>query len=239
MIRIFCDFDGTVCLQDVGANFFRTFAAEKAKKFTEELLSGTITMQDWLRQLCEAISSISRTEFNAYIDQFALDPYFKSFVQFVEERGLALTVLTDGLDVYVERIISNAGLVDRVPFFANHAELVGMNGSLQLIVTFPYTDAECNLCGNCKRNHLLTNSADDDIIVYIGDGFSDRCPVRFADIVFAKRELIKYCQQQNITNHEFKHFNDVQAKLEQILRRKRIRQRQEAVKARREIFMQE
>ena len=30
MVRVFCDFDGTVSVQDVGEHFFRTFAGEKA-----------------------------------------------------------------------------------------------------------------------------------------------------------------------------------------------------------------
>jgi hypothetical protein len=50
--------------------------------------------------------------------------------------------------------------------------------------------------------------------------------------------LIKHCQQQNITFFEFNHFDDVQVKLEEILQRKRIRGRQEAATARREVFMQ-
>ena len=85
---------------------------------------------------------------------------------------------------------------------------------------------------------MLNASADEDIIVYIGDGFSDRCPVRYADFVFAKRQLIKHCQGQNITYFEFDHFDDVQAKMEEIIQRKRIRHRQEAAMARREVFVQ-
>ncbi len=233
MIRVFCDFDGTVCLQDVGEQFFREYAGEKAEADVRRLLSGEITMHMWLTDLCEAIPSMKHDEFLRYVDQFSIDPHFVGFVNFCKERNIPLTVLSDGLDVYVERIISSAGL-SHVPFFANHAEFVGE----RLKVSFPYTDAECNLCGNCKRNHMLNMSADEDVLVYVGDGYSDRCPVRYADFVFAKRQLIKLCQQQNITFFEFDHFGDVQMKLEEILQRKRIRCRQEAAMARREVFAQ-
>ncbi|MGD0591813.1 MAG: MtnX-like HAD-IB family phosphatase [Bacteroidota bacterium] len=233
MIRIFCDFDGTVCLQDVGEQFFREFACEKAKESVRHLLSGEITMQMWLTELCEAIPSINQNQFINFVDQFSVDPHFAGFVSFCRERDIPLTVLSDGLDAYVERILSNTGLA-QVPFFANRAEFVGE----KLKVSFPYTDAECSLCGNCKRNRMLNTSADEDIIVYVGDGYSDRCPIRYADFVFAKRQLIKYCQQQNITFFEFNHFGDVQVKLEEILQRKRIRHRQEAAMARREVFAQ-
>jgi 2,3-diketo-5-methylthio-1-phosphopentane phosphatase len=238
MIRVFCDFDGTVCPQDVGEQFFQTFAGEKAEQNIQRLLNDEITMQQWLTELCEAIPSIRQKEFLDFVDQFVIDPYFKEFVRFCEEQMIPLMVLSDGLDVYVERILFNAGL-KRVPFFANHAEFLTMKSREKLSVSFPYTDAECcNLCGNCKRNHMLNASADDDIIVYIGDGYSDRCPVKYADFVFAKQQLIKHCQEQNITYFEFNNFGDVQTKMQEIVKRKRIRHRQEAAMARREVFMQ-
>jgi 2-hydroxy-3-keto-5-methylthiopentenyl-1-phosphate phosphatase len=237
MIRIFCDFDGTVSLDDIGEQFFRTFAEDKAKELEEELISGRLTVQDWLVQLCEAIPTINQKEFDSFAGRFSIDPYFKTFVRFSEKQGIDLMILSDGLDSYIERVLANSGL-NRVKFFANHIEFIGLNGKQKLAISFPHTDAECNLCGNCKRNHILNNSADEDIIIYVGDGCSDRCPARYADFVFAKGQLIKYCQQQNITFFEFRHFGDVQSKVEEILLRKRIRHRQEAAMARREAFMQ-
>ena len=237
MIRVFCDFDGTVSIQDVGEQFFRNFAGLKADQSIHRLLKSEITMQEWLTELCEVIPSINQKEFLDFVDQFVIDPHFTEFVRFCQEREIPLMVLSDGLDAYVERVLANANLKN-LPFFANHAEFVNVNGREKLAVSFPYTDAECNSCGNCKRNHILNGSANEDIIVYIGDGYSDRCPVRYADIVFAKRQLIKHCQEQNITYVEFNHFGDVQFKMEEIVQRKRLRHRQEAAMARREVFMQ-
>lgn len=233
MIRIFCDFDGTVCQQDVGEQFFRAFAGKKAEEHVQDLLDGAITMQSWLTTLCNAIPRLTREEFLRYVDQFSVDQYFKPFVQFCTEHDMSITILSDGLNLYSERILFNADLT-QIPLFANHAEIADE----KLKISFPYTDAECNLCGNCKRNHILNASADEDIVIYVGDGYSDRCPIRYADFVFAKRQLIKHCQASNISYFEYNHFGDVQLKMEEILKRKRIRSRQEAVMARREVFVQ-
>jgi 2-hydroxy-3-keto-5-methylthiopentenyl-1-phosphate phosphatase len=237
MVRIFCDFDGTVCPADVGADFFRAFAGSQARGFTEELMPGNLPIQDWIRQMCESIPSISKKEFISFIDRYSVDPHFIHFLQFVEESDAALTIVSDGLDTYIRYILSKVGL-DRVIFFANRLDFVSINGNQKIAVHFPYTDAECRLCGNCKRNHMLTLSGDDDIIVYIGDGYSDHCPAKYADFVFAKGELIRHCQKQNITYFEFRHFGDVQCRLKEVFKRKRIRCRQEAAMARREVFMQ-
>lgn len=237
MLRVFSDFDGTIALEDVGSHLFRTFAGSKANEIVQHLLNGTITARECLTQECRAVESATLSELEQFVSQFSLDPAFGSFVDFCRHRSIPVVVLSDGLDFYVGRLLQKNGLGD-LPFFSNHLELVEEGASTKLVPSFPHTDAECFTCGNCKRNHLLTLSGDDDIIVYVGDGISDRCPIRYADIVFAKGRLIRYCQEQNITYHEFRTFDDVRRRLEVILQRKRIRKRREAEMARRDTFAQ-
>ncbi len=237
MVRVFCDFDGTAASEDVGSQLFRTFVGEKAVEIVQRYLSDLIDARQCLQEECAAVESLTPAELEQFIAQFSLDPSFTEFVEFCESRQIPLVILSDGLDFYVERILRRHGL-DRLLFFANHVDFVQDGSTTKLVPSFPYTDSECDQCANCKRNHLLTLSADDDILVYVGDGISDRCPVRYADVVFAKKRLIKYCQQQNISYHEFSHFGDVRRQLEQILQKKRIKKRREAEMARREVFMQ-
>lgn len=237
MLRVFSDFDGTIALEDVGSQLFRKFAGPRANEIVQHLLSGEITARECLRRECEAVENAPRSELEQFVNQFLLDPAFGSFVDFCRHRNIPVVVLSDGLDFYVERLLRKNGLGD-LPFFSNHLELVEQGAETKLVPSFPFTDAECLTCGDCKRNHLLTLSGDDDIIVYIGDGISDRCPVRYADIVFAKGRLIRYCQDQNISYHEFRTFADVRGRLEMILQQKRIRKRREAEMARRDVFAQ-
>jgi len=237
MIRVYCDFDGTVCQQDIGEQFFRDYVGARAQDAVDELVRGTITAQEWLKRECDMLPSITKAGFESYIGKFSLDPFFASFVEFARQREIAVTILSDGLDLYIEYLLRRAG-ISHIPFFANHVQFVESMGKSSLEVSFPFTDAECASCCNCKRNHMLTQSDDEDTIVYAGDGFSDRCPVRFADVVFAKRQLIPYCQKQNITYRSFHDFRDIQSHIEEILKRKRIRHRQEAAMARRDVFMQ-
>ncbi len=237
MVRVYCDFDGTVCPEDIGEQLFRAFVGDRAQEIADALMRGEITAQEWMRRECEAIPAIDESAFEDFLRRFAVDSQFVGIVQFAEERGMAVVVVSDGLDAYVSRLLTRAGL-ERLPFFANIARFVSNDGRGRLEVTFPHTDAECGRCGNCKRNHMLTQSADDDIIVYVGDGYSDQCPVRFADVVFARRHLVKYCQMQNITYHPFRNFGDVRLRLQRLMRQGPLKHRREAVMARREVFAQ-
>ncbi len=236
-MRVFCDFDGTIAVQDVGKELFAHFAGKGAETIARKYLDGAITARECLLSEADLVSNVSPSQLEAFVDQFAIDTHFTAFSKFCLQQSIPLVVLSDGLDFYVERILRHNQLED-CTFFANHLEFVNIAGTPRFEVTFPYTDSECQFCGNCKRNHMLTLSGDDDIIVYVGDGISDRCPVRYADIVFAKKELIKYCQQENISYHEYGNFGDVQQTMASLLAKTRIKKRREAEMARREVFMQ-
>ncbi|MGH2569430.1 MAG: HAD-IB family phosphatase, partial [Bacteroidota bacterium] len=176
MLRVFCDFDGTIATQDVGNQLFRTFAGERAVQIVQRYLAGEINARECLIQECAAIERLTPEELGTFVDRFEIDPHFTEFTKFCAVHEIPVTVLSDGLDRYVERMLNNHRL-GHLPWFANHAEFVKEGPSFKLIPSFPYRDAECERCGNCKRNHLLTMSGDDDIIVYVGDGISDQCPV--------------------------------------------------------------
>jgi 2-hydroxy-3-keto-5-methylthiopentenyl-1-phosphate phosphatase len=237
MLRVYCDFDGTIAQQDVGKELFSHFAGPVADTIAQQYVNGTITARECLLAEANAASGISVGAVEAFVDQFGIDPEFAKFRDFCVAHAVPLTILSDGLDLYVERILRRNHLGD-CAYFANHVEFKELGNATELEITFPYTDAECEFCGNCKRNHMLTGSGNDDIIAYVGDGISDRCPARYADIVFAKKGLIRYCQQENISYYEFSGFADVQNRIEKLLGNKRIRKRREAEMARRDVYMQ-
>lgn len=236
MLRIFCDFDGTLVTEDVGNRLFQAFAGNEAEAIVQDYLGGRIDARECLTRECLALGTVDEQAVRSFPDQFHLDPHAADFVLFCRERGFPLTILSDGLDFYVERILTRFGL--DVPWFANHAEFRRKDGNVTILSSFPYRDEHCPICANCKRNHLVTQSGDDDVVVFIGNGISDRCPVKFADIVFAGKKLIPYCQEQNISYFEFRHLGDVRERLEQ-LAKKKVSQRREAVVARRDVFIAE
>ena len=104
MIRIFSDFDGTIVREDVGNAFFRTFAPGKAEEIVRGYLDGTMNARDCLTGECAAVPEMDRRTFEEFADGFHVDPTFPPFAEFCRMQEIPLTVLSDGLDVYVERI---------------------------------------------------------------------------------------------------------------------------------------
>jgi len=108
-----------------------------------------------------------------------------------------------------------------------------------LIPSFPYYDVACSSSANCKRNHIINNSGDDEYTVYIGDGNSDKYTIDFCDFIFAKDDLLKYCERNRISYFPFNNFLDVKNKLEQLQSKKNLKKRHRAELKRKETYKAE
>ncbi len=230
-IKIFCDFDGTVCLGDVRSILFRTLGGEEVDEAVRLWLRGEISGDECIHRECAAIRDLDLTEFNKIIDEQKLDPTFPRFVEFCRSNEIGIEILSDGFGYYIDRILKKYNLED-LTVYANSLRI---NGG-KLVPGFPYLNRYCDRAANCKGTHVLNNAGDDQLRVVVGDGFSDRCAVDYADIVFAKRQLIQYCRESNISYFEYNDFQDVQRRIEELLKRKRLNTRHRAEIRRREAF---
>ena len=238
-LKLFVDFDGTITHNDVGDLIFRELGIENYDVLVQDYLDGKIGSPEYWIRVCERAGAVNREAMERSVDRQEIDPTFIDLTNFCKSRDLEYFILSDGFDFYIERLLKRFGL-EEVEYFSNRLEFqpVDGTGSFFLRPVFPYLDEECTRCANCKRNHLLTLSSDDDVIVFVGDGLSDLCPSKYADIVFAKKDLIRYCREENISYYEYQNFRDVMDRLEKILAQKRIRKRWQAELRRREAFLQ-
>ena len=109
-----------------------------------------------------------------------------------------MKIVSDGLDFYIRAILEKHHLGE-IEFFSN-VVIFGQNDSL--IFEFPQANALCGRCGTCKNKILNDHRLMYEKIIYIGDGHSDICPSRCADIVFAKDVLLRKCEEEGTTPYQ-------------------------------------
>lgn len=249
-LKVFVDFDGTItrlrpnrfggqAKKDVGNAFFGEFGGEICSQYIAEYKSEAISAKELFRKEVAAIGLLNEKKAIEFLHQQPVDQSFKTFVEFCRARNVEFHVVSDGLDYYIEKILLHNGM-EGISFFANRLEVSSNeNGFARLAISFPFDDAECTRCACCKRKIMLAKCSEDDIIVYVGEGYSDRCPAQYADIVFAKDELQKFCQEKNISYFLYNSFDDIVKRLEELLSKKRLKPRREAEMKRREAFIAE
>jgi 2,3-diketo-5-methylthio-1-phosphopentane phosphatase len=234
--KIFVDFDGTITRQDVGDAIFREFGnAANTDKIITALLSGEITARKCWELLFSTVSNIDKNKLDSFIDRIEIDQTYRKFQDYCSSNAIESFVLSDGFDYYINRIFRKENLKQQ-KVFANHLII---NEKNELIPSFPYFDIDCQTSANCKRNHILNNSLDEDFTVYIGDGNSDKYSTQFCDFVFAKDDLLKYCEKERITFFPFANFKDIITRLESLKLKKRLKKRHQAELKRKEIYLQE
>lgn len=232
--KIFLDFDGTITQNDVGEEIFKKFLdKDVVNTIVEKLLSDKISSRECWQKLCEAAPAIDKDELDNFILSQEVEPTLHRFIDFCAENDLELFVLSDGFDYYINKILNRENL-NHLKVYSNKLIL---DNKGKLLPYFPFYNSDCKSTANCKRNHIIENSGEEDYTVFIGDGNSDKDPIQYVDFIFAKDDLLKFCEMQRITYFPFKNFDDVIVRLNELGSKKRLKKRHQAELKRREVFM--
>ncbi|MBU2493809.1 MAG: MtnX-like HAD-IB family phosphatase [Bacteroidetes bacterium] len=235
IFRVFVDFDGTITKTDVGEAMFVKFGDEKkANEIIQLWINKKLSSVQTWHMLCDTVKNLDLREFDEFIDSIEIDQSFKRFVDYCNAGDIYISILSDGLDYYINRILKREGL-ETVSAYTNELTF-DLNNNL--IPVFKYTDEECLNCANCKRNHIINNSSDNDYTIYIGDGWSDTCPAQFCDFIFAKNSLLKFCDTNRISYFPFKNFDEIILRIEEMKKKRRLKKRHQAELKRREVYLQ-
>ena len=235
-LKVFVDFDGTITLEDVGEAIFKKFGeTEKVKRIIEDLLSDKISSRQCWDELCDSVDNINKAELDEFIDLLDVDPTFIPFVKFCSENKIDMVVLSDGFDYYIDRLFNKAGL-SGLKYYSNKL-FVDEKGILK--AEYPYFDVDSPTSANCKKNHIINHSSDDEYTVYIGDGNSDKEAAQYCDFIFAKDGLARFCSMERISFYPFRDFNEVQNKLTELMLKKNLRKRHQAQLKRKSAYMAE
>jgi 2-hydroxy-3-keto-5-methylthiopentenyl-1-phosphate phosphatase len=210
---IFSDFDGTITQVDVTDQVLSQLAHPSWQEVEQEWVRGVIGSRECLvRQL--ALVNSTHQELDALIDSIPVDPDFTIFQEFTQKRKFPFYVVSDGFDYIIRRVLHRAGvngnLANGSHLFASSLRISGN----RLEPSFPHSEPPCEHgCATCKPAIMRRVANGRSPIVFIGDGHSDRHAAEFADMVFAKRQLLAYCRDRNIACHAYETFADVQAVL--------------------------
>jgi 2,3-diketo-5-methylthio-1-phosphopentane phosphatase len=232
MYHVYCDFDATVTINDVWDVLFKQFGDPNAFTVWQKFNTREYTAAQCIAEACATVQNGNLDEMLTVFRSQPIRPGFAEFIEFCKEMNIALTIVSDGFSLYIRPILEHNGF--DIPYHANTVELQA-DGTLS--VEFTNGREACWRCGACKCSAITTTSADEDTIVYIGDGYSDHCPVEISDVVFARDMLRSFCSKHGIPYHPFEDFFTVKDILQTYLSERPKYKRKETEKSRKKLYV--
>jgi len=205
-VLVFCDFDGTVAVRDVGYCLFHHFSNGKNDSLIPDWKAGRLSSREILLQEAAMVHA-APDEIFRFLDQFTLDPTFAPFVALCSANNIEPVILSEGMDFYIDHLLRKHN-IQGLQVLSNG----GRFESGGLTISFPHKNRHCRRCGSCKGERMADfrkKATNDAIIVFVGDGYSDACAAREADIVFAKNDLVTCCEEQDIAYNTYQDFGHV------------------------------
>jgi len=224
-IKSFVDFDGTISSVDIGREIFFSFGDKlKAENIVSNLHNGLISARQCWEELIDNVEYVDEKKLFELIDSIPIDDSFHSFVDFCKSKNIDIFILSDGFDLYINRVLQKENL-SWIPFYSNILRIEGG----KFVGYFPYYNPDNVTSSNSKMQHIIDNSSDDDYTIYIGDGNSDKEAAQYCDLIFAKDGLLKFCETNRISFFPYKDFNDVTETINKLLTKKRLRKSHQAM----------
>jgi 2-hydroxy-3-keto-5-methylthiopentenyl-1-phosphate phosphatase len=194
-MTLILDWDGTATVDDTLILALREFGDWHVYRDAAAALArGEITLHEEIRRDAESIKAPLEEVVAWLVDNLELRPGFRELVE--TQRP---TIVSSNFRQLIEPILEREKLELEVR--ANEVEWHPDGWR----ATFRNGDA-CGTCGEpCKRADLPTNGE----VVYVGDGYSDRCAAQAADRIFARDGLARYLEERGVPYEPFDDLHDV------------------------------
>jgi alpha-galactosidase len=213
-VAVFCDFDGTFSVQDVGATIAQRLAADRRPLFWGRYERGEITAWEYNLEILDRLP-MPLTDLEAFLRTIDLDPGARALVGWCEAQGVPFRVLSDGFDLNLNRL----QVLHAIRFAYDANRLRYESGRWRIAAGHPNPACGCGT-GVCKRARIeaFRKSAPRATLVHIGNGrVSDLCGALAADVVFAKDSLAIELERRGLAFERFETLHDVIPVLERLL----------------------
>ena len=192
---IIVDWDGTATTEDTLIRAMEEFGdGQVYLDASAALKRGEITLHEEIRRDAEGIKAPLEEVQAWLVEHMELRAGFHEFA--AEHHPL---IVSSNFRQLIDPILEREGVELEVR--ANDVEW-NPNGWRA-----PFRNGDsCGTCGEpCKRADLPTNGE----VVYVGDGYSDRCAAQAADRIFARDSLAHYLDEQGVSYEPFRDLHDV------------------------------
>ncbi|KAK3378621.1 HAD-like domain-containing protein [Lasiosphaeria ovina] len=224
----FTDFDGTITQQD--SNDFMTdnigFGAAKRKESNKGVLFGQRDFRDAFQEMLDSVTTPFDQCIDLLIRNITLDPGFRAFFHWAREHNVPIVVLSGGMEPIIRALFEHylgKTDADSLRIVSNAVKVRPGKTSINEEGGWTISYHDDSGFGHDKsleiRPYANLPADERPILFYAGDGISDLSAAKETDLLFAKagRDLVTYCEHQNVPFTTFRDFSDILATVKDIV----------------------
>ena len=210
MMIIQCDFDGTLTVEDMGFYLLDTFAKGEWRQWLEQYRDNKISVSEFNARAFSTLKTAKEELLAATLSRAKLREGFHELVDYCRQKGFRLTIVSNGLDFYINAILADAGLRG----VETHAATTQFHPS-GLKVQYIGPDG-VPLDNDFKAAYTRLFLKEGYQVAYVGNGPSDANPASLSQHIFARDGLLDCCKEKNLPCHLFDDMHDVIKGLESL-----------------------
>ncbi len=209
-LLIACDFDGTITRRDTLHLIVARYGDGGLwERIEPRLRAGELTLEQAMQMEFAGVRATPGHVRELVLREAGLRAGFPEFVAWARGRGHRLVVVSSGFRSVIDAVLERAGL-GHLEVASHEAEFTPRGTRL----VWADRGERCAVCGRrCKRHDVRARRAGEPLVL-IGDGVSDRCVARMADIVFARAHLARDLAIDGVDFTPFEGFDEVREELE-------------------------
>lgn len=195
----FLDYDGTVTTHEVNEIVLQQLVGDAWRPFEDEVKAGRMGHAECFDTQIRLIRAPRQEFIGAMVAHAAPAPGLREFLSAVDAAGGRSVVVSAGFREVIQAFWRREALP---PAQIVASELVndGADHVGPYHIAFNPALGDCPRCGkaSCKAAVLRALRRPGDRVVVFGDGDSDVCPAREADLTFARGWLAEVCAAEGL-----------------------------------------
>ncbi|XZN96272.1 MAG: HAD-IB family phosphatase [Microcoleus sp.] len=202
---LFCDFDGTITVEETFVAMLKHFAPQLSSELMPEMYARRLSLRSGVRQLLESIPSECYGEIIEFSRPKLMRSGLVELLDFLDAKGVHFVIVSGGLRIMVETVLGD--LVHRVrAIYAVDVDTTGPR--FQVNSEF---EGDTELVSKVRVMEQYPAQEQ----VAIGDSITDFNMALHASSVFARDRLAEYLDEQQKPYTKWDNFFDVLEKLSQ------------------------
>ena len=198
-----CDFDGTITEEDISFTLLDTFASGDWRQLLSEYRRGKISVGCFNTKAFAMVNADRQSLLESIKGQVKVRAGFHELVAYCRRQGFRLVIVSNGLDFYIQAILSDIGIED-IPVFAAQTQFLPEGMQVQYV-----GPDGSNLQDGLKEAYVSSFLRSGYQVIYVGNGPSDFPAAKRCHHIFARGELLEYCKKVYLDCNAFTDFNDI------------------------------